>query len=85
MEPQGEVLGLVGFSWIFLHDIFAGMFLLCFCCILLFRSYHQKHPKMELKIDEKMMSVAILKKVSENVPNIFSFSLIFQGTDVLKS
>ena len=31
------------------------------------------------------MSVAILKKVSENVPNIFDFSFIFQKADVLKS
>ena len=33
----------------------------------------------------KMMSVAILKKVSENVPKSFDFSVIFQKADVLKS
>ena len=31
-----------------------------------------------------MMSVAILKKVSRNVPKIFDFSFIFQEADVLK-
>ena len=36
------------------------------------------------KIDEKMMSVAILKKVFENVPNIFDFLLLFNRPMCLK-
>ena len=37
------------------------------------------------KINEKMVSVAISKKVPKHVAEIYDFSLIFQEADVLKT
>ena len=71
-----------------LHDFFAGMFLLCFFVSIFSDFNAKKHRKMESKstqIQWKMMSVAILKKVSGNLLKILDFSFIFQEADVRKS
>ena len=58
------------------RDFFAGMFLLSFFVSIFSDFNTKKHPKMESKSTQnqwKMVSVAIFKKVSGNVPKIFDF------------
>ena len=83
--PQGEVPGLVGIGRMTFLQV-------CFCCVFLYPFFLTLTPTSIPKwsptrpnIDEKMMLVAILKKVSVNLPKIFDFSLIFQKADALKT
>ena len=82
-DPVPDLSGSLGMACMTFLQVFV-------CCVFLypFSDFEpKKHAKMESKSTQnrwKMMSVAILKKVSANVPKILDFSFIFQDNKLIK-